>query len=192
MGMSELDKVLSAEPPKAFLPSAESASGSHHNVWDWETLDVQYRPKLIAAGIARFQLTQEECEDAVQTVFLRVLQNHDSSPRVQNIGAYLRTAFLNQCRDICDSKNRRWSKEVPIDDSGPNELRDERASSIADICTVAGAYKQVGPGCQKVIEDYCVESLTLAEISKQSGSSVTTIWKRVQGCLKRMRLCLES
>src|SRR6266478_4613670 len=107
MRMSELDEVLSAEPSEAYVPPATSGSDSSPAVWDWETLDSHFRPKLIAAGIARFHLTQEECEDAVQSVFLRVLQNHDQSPRVQNISAYLRTAFLNQCRDICDSKNRR-------------------------------------------------------------------------------------
>jgi DNA-directed RNA polymerase specialized sigma24 family protein len=71
-------------------------------------------------------------------------------------------------------------------------LCDDRAARIGDVTAVAGAYKQVGAPCQKVIQDYCVENLTLAEISRDSGFSVTTIWKRVQGCLKRMRLCLES
>jgi RNA polymerase sigma factor (sigma-70 family) len=190
--MSELDEVLAAEPSEGYMPPATAESGSSPAVWDWETLDGQFRPKLIAAGIARFGLTEEECEDAVQTVFLRILQNHAQSPRVQNVGAYLRTAFLNQCRDICETKNRRRSKEIPIDDSGPTVFCDERAERIADVATVAGAYKQVGAPCQKVIQDYCVENLTLAEISRESGFSLTTIWKRVQGCLKRMRLCLES
>ncbi|MGE5345974.1 MAG: hypothetical protein ACM3JH_08475, partial [Acidithiobacillales bacterium] len=32
--------------------------------WNWEELNSAYRPRLIAAGIVRFGLTREECEDA--------------------------------------------------------------------------------------------------------------------------------
>src|ERR1035438_3937583 len=66
-------------------------------VWNWEELNAKSRPRLIAAGVIRFGLTQDDCEDAAQTVFLKVLA---MNPRVRDPKAYLRAAFLNQCNNI--------------------------------------------------------------------------------------------
>ena len=63
-------------------------------VWDWAELNAKFRPRLIAAGVIRFGLTQDECEDAAQTVFLKVLA---MNPRVRDPKAFLRAAFLEQC-----------------------------------------------------------------------------------------------
>ena len=66
-------------------------------VWNWEELNAKFRPRLIAAGVIRFGLTQDDCEDAAQTVFLKVLA---MNPRVRDPKAYLRAAFLIQCSNL--------------------------------------------------------------------------------------------
>ena len=63
--------------------------------WNWEELNAVYRPRLIAAGIVRFGLTREECEDAAQTIFLKILTQN---PRVRDPKAYLRAAFLHHAQ----------------------------------------------------------------------------------------------
>ena len=73
-------------------------------VWNWEELNAKFRPRLIAAGVIRFGLTQDECEDAAQTVFLKVLA---MNPRVRDPKAYLRAAYLNQCANLIESRERR-------------------------------------------------------------------------------------
>lgn len=73
-------------------------------VWNWEELNAKFRPRLIAAGVIRFGLTQDDCEDAAQTVFLKVLA---MNPRVRDPKAYLRAAFLNQCNNILQARERR-------------------------------------------------------------------------------------
>ncbi len=80
-------------------------------VWNWEELNAKFRPRLIAAGVIRFGLSQDDCEDAAQTVFLKVLA---MNPRVRDPKAYLRAAFLNQCNNILRARERRG-----VDDSGP-------------------------------------------------------------------------
>ena len=80
-------------------------------VWNWEELNAKFRPRLIAAGVIRFGLTQDDCEDAAQTVFLKVLA---MNPRVRDPKAYLRAAFLNQCNNILQARERRG-----VGDSGP-------------------------------------------------------------------------
>ena len=66
-------------------------------VWNWEELNAKFRPRLVAAGVIRFGLSQEECEEAAQRVFLQALA---MNPRVRDPKAFLRAAFLVQCKRI--------------------------------------------------------------------------------------------
>lgn len=102
-------------------------------VWNWEELNAKFRPRLIAAGVIRFGLTQDECEGAAQTVFLKVLA---MNPRVRDPKAYLRAAFLNQCNNILQARERRGigdsdpaivMRELRLAESGEIEVRVETA-----------------------------------------------------------------
>ena len=168
--------------------------GAYPLEWNWEELNSSYRPRLIAAGIVRFQLTREECEDAAQTVFLKILMQN---PRVRDPKAYLRAAFLHQAQNVAELKLRRREREASMDGSfeiGVDEFgnAEAQAEKIRKVSAVTGAFRRVGDKCQKVIRSYCVDDCTLAETAEKSGFSSKTIWKRVQECLKRMRVCLES
>ncbi len=162
--------------------------------WNWEELNSFYRPRLIAAGIVRFGLTREECEDAAQSVFLKVISQ---SPRVRDPKAYLRAAFLHQAQNIAESRSRARARTTELDPEGiyrsaiyDPEERERQAEKIRKITAVTGAFKRVGDKCQKVIRTYCVDECSLAETAEKTGYSSKTIWKRVQECLKRMRQCL--
>ena len=63
-------------------------------VWNWEELNAKFRPRLIAAGVIRFGLSEDDCEAAAQRVFLKALA---MNPRVRDPKAFLRAAFLEQC-----------------------------------------------------------------------------------------------
>jgi DNA-directed RNA polymerase specialized sigma24 family protein len=102
-------------------------------VWNWEELNAKFRPRLIAAGVIRFGLSQDACEDAAQTVFLKVLA---MNPRVRDPKAYLRAAFLNQCNNILQARQRRGvgdsdpaivMRELRLAESGEIEVRVQTA-----------------------------------------------------------------
>ena len=158
-------------------------------VWNWEELNAKFRPRLIAAGVIRFGLSQDECEDAAQTVFLKVLA---MNPRVRDPKAYLRAAFLNQCANVIEARERRYSREVEMTDQLAATLPDQAAERVQAVSAVTSAYRQVDPKCREVINSYCVEDMTLAQTADRSGYSPKTVWKRIQECLKRMRACLAS
>jgi RNA polymerase sigma factor (sigma-70 family) len=162
--------------------------------WNWEELNSVYRPRLIAAGIVRFGLTREECEDAAQSVFLKVIAQN---PRVRDPKAYLRAAFLHQAQNIAEARSRSRARTTELDPDGiyrsaiyDPEERERQAEKIRKITAVTGAFKRVGEKCQKVIRCYCVDECSLSETAEKTGYSSKTIWKRVQECLKRMRQCL--
>lgn len=162
--------------------------------WNWEELNSIYRPRLIAAGIVRFGLTREECEDAAQTVFLKVIAQN---PRVRDPKAYLRAAFLHQAQNVAEARSRSRGRDTELNPEGiyrsaiyDPEERERQAEKIRKITAVTGAFKRIGDKCQTVIRCYCVDDCSLAETAEKAGYSEKTIWKRVQECLKRMRQCL--
>lgn len=63
-------------------------------VWNWEELNAKFRPRLVAAGVIRFGLSEDDCEAAAQRVFLKALA---MNPRVRDPKAFLRASFLEQC-----------------------------------------------------------------------------------------------
>jgi len=184
------DEVLPDEVQKQrsrFAPVESPALA--RPVWNWEELNARFRPRLIAAGVIRFGLTQDDCEDAAQTVFLKVLA---MNPRVRDPKAYLRAAFLNQCNNIIEARACRSGRESALTDHLAATLADPAAERVRTVSAVTSAYRQVDPKCQQVIKSYCVEDMTLAETAAKSGYSSKTVWKRIQECLKRMRACLAS
>jgi DNA-directed RNA polymerase specialized sigma24 family protein len=106
-----VDEILPDEEQKQrsrFAPVEVSPPA--RPVWNWEELNAKFRPRLIAAGVIRFGLTQDECEDAAQTVFLKVLA---MNPRVRDPKAYLRAAFLNQCDTLVEARSRGREPALP-------------------------------------------------------------------------------
>jgi hypothetical protein len=73
-------------PPELELPARP--------VWNWEELNAKFRPRLVAAGVIRFGLSEDDCEAAAQRVFLKALA---MNPRVRDPKSFLRAAFLEQC-----------------------------------------------------------------------------------------------
>lgn len=129
-------------------------------VWNWEELNAKFRPRLIAAGVIRFGLTQDDCEDAAQTVFLKVLA---MNPRVRDPKAYLRAAFLNQCNNIVQARERRG-----VGDSGP-----------------AIVVRQLGLADSSEIE--VVKTVPASERTERTGpmSAVRrTLWGRIRAGLR--------
>jgi DNA-directed RNA polymerase specialized sigma24 family protein len=128
------DEILPDEAQKQrarFAPVEVSAPA--RPVWNWEELNAKFRPRLVAAGVIRFGLTQDDCENAAQTVFLKVLA---MNPRVRDPKAYLRAAFLNQCNNILQARERRGigdsepaivTRQLTLAESGEIEVRVETA-----------------------------------------------------------------
>ncbi|HEV8268302.1 MAG TPA: sigma-70 family RNA polymerase sigma factor [Thermoanaerobaculia bacterium] len=155
--------------------------------WDWDELSGPYRTRLVAAGVARFGLRPEECEDALQGVFVKILLQ---APRVRDPKAYLKTAFLNQCRELIDARQRARPQEATFDEATARG-HDPRGR-VEQVIAVNGAYRRIGTRCREAIRSYCVEKETLEETARRCGFSSKTIWKRLQECFKRMRTCLEA
>src|SRR5512140_3900894 len=105
---SVLRAVLSDEVPVSDDVSSEAA-GITPGEWDWTALNNVLRPKLIGLAVRKYNFSREEAEDAVQTVYMRVLAR---DPRVKDPIGYVKIAFLNTCLNIATSRERR-TEQMP-------------------------------------------------------------------------------
>src|ERR1035437_2265662 len=83
---SVLRAVLSDELPVSDDVSSE-AVGVTPGEWDWTALNSVLRPKLIGLAVRKYNFSREEAEDAVQTVYMRVLAR---DPRVKDPIGYVK------------------------------------------------------------------------------------------------------
>lgn len=194
--MSSFDRAEAAEASSFSFEVREAApleelvaepEGRPADQWDWARLHRVVWPALVEQGVRHFGFAKEDCEDALQLVYTRILVKR---PRVREPEAYLRRAFLNACCDLTAERSRRRSRERAIDDAVAAD--DGVARRLLALCAVADAYRQIDPRCREVITSYCLEERTLRETARLTGYSEKTIWKRVSGCMKRLRVCLEA
>jgi RNA polymerase sigma factor (sigma-70 family) len=159
--------------------------GTRPDAWDWRMLDETLRPRLVRTGL-KFGFRREEAEDLVQDVLQSVWAKRS---RARNPEGYLVSMFYNRCRDRIERRAR--EAEVHAQTFGDASFVDSGlADRIHAAQTLEGAFRIVGRSCRALIEAYCVMRKTLAETAAETGSSVSTTCKRINSCLKRMRLCL--
>lgn len=154
--------------------------------WDWGALDRELRPRFIKAAAHCFGLAKEDAEDLAHRVFLHALQNN---ARVRDPIGYLKTAFRNACINQIAYLRRRQS--TPLSE----ELPDPRAAADLDAWdrarTLRRAFHAVDATCQKLIRcHYFSADSSLAASAQAIGYSVTSVWRKLQRCLERMRACL--
>jgi RNA polymerase sigma-70 factor, ECF subfamily len=88
---------------------------------------------------AAYRVTRDaaDAEDAVQTVFLRLLRRGPGADFVENVSAFLHCAALNAARDVT-RRRRRAMNQVSLDHAGleppaPPHTGPERAHAAAEV-----------------------------------------------------------
>ena len=90
---------------------SSDATGTTPGEWDWNALNNVLRPKLVSLAMRKYRFSREEAEDAVQTVYMRVLAR---DPRVKDPIGYVKIAYLNTCLNIATSREKR-TEQIPED-----------------------------------------------------------------------------
>jgi RNA polymerase sigma factor (sigma-70 family) len=152
---------------------------------DWDAFIQEVRPRLVAAGIARFGLTRSESEDMAQQTILRAMH---LAPRIRDPIAYLKVAFLNTCRNEfrARSRHREGALEVDVCDSRVDRQRE----AVEAAWSLQVAFAAVSPRCRQLVRVYFLQENSLEETATTTGYSRKTVWKRIQACLRKMRECL--
>ena len=183
--VSVLRAVLSDDLPIADDVTSEAA-GTTPGDWDWTALNNVLRPKLIGLAVRKYNFSREEAEDAVQTVYMRVLAR---DPRVKDPIGYVKIAFLNTCLNIAMAKER-TVQQIPegmdVADPGCEKV----TSRLEAVRMVNKAIRSAAPKCKRIVRLYFGQEYSLADMTKATGYSKKTVWKRIWGCLDKMRKVL--
>lgn len=180
-----LRAVLSDELPANDEVSSEAA-GTTPGEWDWNALNNVLRPKLVGLAMRKYRFSREEAEDAVQTVYMRVLAR---DPRVKDPIGYVKIAFLNTCLNIATSRERR-TEQIPENMDVADPACEKVTARLEAVRMVNKAIRSAGPRCKRIVRLYFGQEYSLAEMTKATGYSQKTVWKRIWGCLEKMRKVL--
>lgn len=163
------------------------ATGVTPGDWDWAALNTLLRQRFINIAAGKYRFGREEAEDIVQTVFLRVLAR---DPRVKDPVGYLKIAFLNTCINTAIARER--LKEEAVDDDVPDAGAEKALIHMDAVRMVNKAIRSAAPKCKKIIRLYFGQEYSLNEMCDATGYSKKTVWKRIWGCVRRMRECLAA
>jgi len=165
---------------------SSEASGTTPGEWDWNALNNILRPKLVSLAMRKYSFSREEAEDAVQTVYMRVLAR---DPRVKDPIGYVKIAYLNTCLNIATSREKR-TEQIPEDMDVADPACEKVTARIEAVRMVNKAIRSAGPRCKRIVRLYFGQEYSLAEMTKATGYSQKTVWKRIWGCLEKMRKVL--
>ncbi len=165
---------------------SSEASGTTPGEWDWNALNNVLRPKLVSLAMRKYRFSREEAEDAVQTVYMRVLAR---DPRVKDPIGYVKIAYLNTCLNIATSREKR-TEQIPEDMDVADPACEKVTARIEAVRMVNKAIRSAGPKCKRIVRLYFGQEYSLAEMTKATGYSQKTVWKRIWGCLEKMRRVL--
>ena len=184
--MAAWDPTDGMQPAIAGGGSLSEAAGVTPGEWDWTALNNVLRPKLIGLAVRKYNFSREEAEDAVQTVYMRVLAR---DPRVKDPIGYVKIAFLNTCLNIATSRERR-TEQIPENMDVADPSCEKVTARLEAVRMVNKAIRSAGPRCRRIVRLYFGQEYSLAEMTKATGYSQKTVWKRIWGCLDKMRKVL--
>jgi len=130
---------------------------------------------------------QQEAEDALQELFLKLWKNRDCLDGIRNAKAYAMTLLRNLCLDRIRKASRISDEEVPEDIGNgfdPDRAMDEKER----LEKVLAAIKSLPDKQRKVLTLRTIEGLSYEEITERTGMNYLTL--RVM--LSRARRTLKN
>ena len=164
----------------------------------FETLFRLYYSKLV--HIARGYLVyQEEAENIVQNVFLKIWENKECLGEVSNINSYLYTMTKNLCLD--QLKHEKVKRNY-LDNSYRIKseiqykfIQDEAASLLLENELeekIIQSMELLPEKCKNIFKKSRLEGLKHSEIAAELGVSHRTVDNHIANALRHMRLHLRE
>ncbi len=142
-----------------------------------------YSPMLLRAALTRLS-TPADAEDAVQEVFLKVLDRQPHFRDGEHAKAWLIRATLNQASDL----RRRRRDDAPLD-----ETLTTAPDAMEERLDLLSAVRSLPPAYSAVIHLYYYEGYSIKEIARLLALPSPTVGTRLARGRERLRrLCKED
>lgn len=142
----------------------------------------RYSPMLLRAALTRLS-TPADAEDAVQEVFLKVLDRQPRFRDGEHAKAWLIRATLNQASDL----RRRRRDDAPLD-----ETLTARPDGAEERLDLLAAVRALPPAYSAVIHLYYYEGYSIKEIAKLLALPSPTVGTRLARGRERLRQLLKE
>jgi len=168
---------------------------------DFSDIYLTYYSKLIRFA-KEYVLVNEEAENIVQDVFLRLWERQDNNYLIENMNAYLFRLVKNKCLDHLRHKisaekcNRRVQDSFEIEMNLKIQSLDRFDDSyllenkIEEI--LSDAINGLPPKCREIFLSSRIEGLKYREISERFNISVNTVENQMSIALKKLRIKLKD
>ncbi|HYV40636.1 MAG TPA: sigma-70 family RNA polymerase sigma factor [Thermoanaerobaculia bacterium] len=152
-------------------------------------LDTEQRSRLLAYARSRFGIESDDAQDLLQETALELLRQRTAvrSPH----GFTFKVFHLRCCRFI---QARRTHTRVFVTAKEPLE-------AACDVTALETTHRRIelkelletiSSSCRKILLAYYVEGRSLQETAQAIPLPYSGVWTRINGCLRRLRACLET
>jgi len=156
-----------------------------------EEFNIRYIP--LQEGLYRlafhFLESQEEAEDLVQELYLKLLSNKDSLDYISNPKAYSITLLRNLCLDKLRKKSR--SKQSSLDkDIGGEITAEDELITKEKLTKVLAEIKKLPQKQQEILRMKIQEEMSYEDIAKKTGMSNLSIRVLISTVRKKLKTAL--
>lgn len=166
-----------------------STAASHLQMYyTWHS---QYYNHLMMIGL-RFGRQQEELKDAINQMFLDLIEKKTDLSVISNPGAFLTTTFKRRLIDA-SRKSKRTARlyEVlmteNVQELSVQEKLEENEQLAELVKRLRALYENLPPRCRKVIYLKFYEGLTTQQIMERTGLSSRSVYNNLFEGIKLLR-----
>jgi len=152
-------------------------------------LDGEQRSRLVAYARSRFGIESDDAQDLLQETALELLRQRTAvrSPH----GFTFKVFHLQCCRFLQARQTHR--KVFAAAKEPPETACDATALETAHRrIELRELLKTISSSCRRILLTYYVEGRSLQETAQAIPLPFSGVWNTINGCLRRLRACLET
>ena len=135
--------------------------------------------------------SRDDAEDAVQTVFVRVIRERQRLARVENVKAYLFRAVRNAAFNTVRGKRRREAMEGSLCAAFQVDLQSAKDGDPVGTRLLCEALDELPLDQREVLVLKVLDEMTFKEIADTVGASINTVASRYRYGIEKLREALE-
>lgn len=156
------------------------------NIAEYKQTIVALRPMLLSIA-RRIVKNEEDAEDAVQDVCLKIWHNRENLEQYNSVEAYSVTMTKNRCIDQLRSKRINSSEEILYNQSDGSKLPDELLVEKDNYSVIKRIIASLPPLQQHIIQLKDIEGYETSEIIELTGMTPEAIRNNLSRGRKRIR-----
>jgi RNA polymerase sigma factor (sigma-70 family) len=168
---------------------SETSSRDSREIAQAVLLDSEQRSRLLAYARSRFGIDSEDAQDLLQETALELLRQRAVVRKPQ--GFTFKVFHLRCCRFI--QARRKQRGVFAAAEGAPETACDPSALDTANRrLELKQLLATISSSCRKILLTYYVEGRSLQETAQAIPLPYSGVWNTINGCLRRLRACLET